>query len=47
MGDTLGKDDAMAAFRAAWNEYAADPDRMRRLVEVKADAAQRATRSGG
>jgi hypothetical protein len=35
-GDTLSKDEAMAAFRAAWNEYAADPDRMRHKVEVKA-----------
>jgi hypothetical protein len=46
MGDTIGRDDAMAAFRAAWNEYAADPDRLRHMIEVKVDTAERMKRWG-
>jgi hypothetical protein len=34
MGDTIGRDDAMTAFRTARNEFAADPDRLRRMVKV-------------
>ena len=36
MGDTISRDDAMKQFRAAWDEYAADPARVDHLVEYHA-----------
>lgn len=40
-GDTISRDDAMAQFREAWDRFVADPARLQRMVEEKADSAER------
>jgi hypothetical protein len=46
-GDTMSRDDAMAAFRAAWDEFAADPGRLQHVIDYHAYEAERAKRWGG
>jgi hypothetical protein len=45
-GDALGRDDAMQAFRKAWDLFAADPDRLQHVIRVHADLADRSKRWG-
>ncbi|UYO38422.1 hypothetical protein KQX62_17055 [Rhodopseudomonas palustris] len=40
IGDTLSHDDAMKQFRAAWDVYASDPDRIGYLIEHHAYEAE-------
>jgi hypothetical protein len=45
-GDTMSRDDAMTAFRQAWNEFAAEPDRLQHVIDFHADIAERSKRWG-
>jgi hypothetical protein len=37
-GDTITREDAMKQFRAAWDEFATDPDRVQQVIDGHARA---------